>query len=388
MRALAHALLALVIAGQALAAAKVKMFVNVSTSGARVVVDGVEISASAPQRLEIEVLPGEHTVRVEREGFRPWEEKVVAGVDLNVVDVLLKTIAPEAAPAPPARASAPVPPTVLAPIRVAVYELTAGQGIEARTSRIVTEALLSEVRKLERVSAISMKEIQEMLSFEQQRQLLGCGDDACLTEIAGALGVDELVSGSLGELGDSHLINIKRLDMKAAQVRGAIARRMLKADGEEFLSAVGPAVEELFKEYPLREGRKRGVSQELARRLNPPPLPRWVFIATASSAAAAVAAGSFFALSFIDAQEQYNTARDRSLREPVPAAELSDLGARASDRASYANIAFAVAGSLALAAGLEAFFTNWADPVPADADTATASVIVEPLIGGVRVSWR
>ena len=35
-----------------------------------------------------------------------------------------------------------------------------------------------------------------MLDFEAQRQAMGCdADDACLAEIAGALGVDEILTG-------------------------------------------------------------------------------------------------------------------------------------------------------------------------------------------------
>jgi hypothetical protein len=61
---------------------------------------------------------------------------------------------------------------------------------------VLESSLLPEVRKLEGVSAIGMGEIREMLSVEYQRQMMGCqADEACLAEICGALGTDELVRG-------------------------------------------------------------------------------------------------------------------------------------------------------------------------------------------------
>jgi hypothetical protein len=54
-----------------------------------------------------------------------------------------------------------------------------------------------------------MEEIYEMLQHEKTRHVMGCeADDACLAEIAGALGVDELVTGRLSEEVDGRVFVI------------------------------------------------------------------------------------------------------------------------------------------------------------------------------------
>ena len=104
-------------------------------------------------------------------------------------------------------------------IRVAVYDfelLNVARSLGSAT----TEALLEEIRKLEGVSAIGMDEIREMLDFEAQRQAMGLdcdADDACFAEIAGALGVDEMITGKLTEEADGRSLLIKRIDQRRAE---------------------------------------------------------------------------------------------------------------------------------------------------------------------------
>jgi hypothetical protein len=82
-------------------------------------------------------------------------------------------------------------------LRVAVYDLSV-DGVEPRVGRFVTDAFVAELRKLEGVSVVAMDEVRAMLTHEAQKELVGCHEGAsCLSEIGDALGVDELVVGSL-----------------------------------------------------------------------------------------------------------------------------------------------------------------------------------------------
>ena len=149
-------------------------------------------------------------------------------------------------------------------------------GIDDDVGKIVDESLLAELRKLTRTSVIGMAEVRQMLDFEATRQTMGCEDDkSCLAELADSLGVDVLVAGGLTRVGTESVIVVRRIEQQTASVAGTFTRRLVAENGEELLAAIGPAVEHLFSEVPLRAGQTHGVDPKLALRLNPPPLPAW-----------------------------------------------------------------------------------------------------------------
>ena len=81
----------------------------------------------------------------------------------------LPLYAQESAPAPTTMAAATPGPRAT---RIAVYQLE-GRGVSERVAAIVTDSLVVELRKLERLSGIGMDEIADMLTHEENKRLLG-----------------------------------------------------------------------------------------------------------------------------------------------------------------------------------------------------------------------
>jgi hypothetical protein len=266
-------------------------------------------------------------------------------------------------------------------VRLAIPDVKVQGDLPARQLALFEGALLAEIRKLEGVSAIGMGEIREMLSFEYQRQMLGCAaDEGCLAEIGGALGTDEMLHVSVIVVEKTATLTMKRIDMRSARVAGSDQRRLARANGEELLGAVGPAILALFPERALRAGRTRGVDREMALRLNPPPLPRSVFFATAGAAVAAAAVGAGYGWMARDARDQYAKLAERSLTESVSGPQLKELEGKVQDRSRMSTALFIAAGGLGIAAGVEAFFTDW--------HGYRAAVQVAPGAAGVQVGGR
>lgn len=211
-------------------------------------------------------------------------------------------------------------------IRIAVYDLES-DSVDPRVARVVTESLLFELRKLQRVSVIGFEEIRTMLDLEAEKQALGCDEaESCLAEIGDALGVDYLITGSLAEVGDDYALTFKRIDQREAKASHTFNKVFPAGDGTGFLAEIGPAVETLFPDTPLRPGETRGVDESVARRLSPPPLPAWAFWSGAGVSAAllagAVVAGTFQMLSY----GEYNALAKRSATEDISGALLVDTG--------------------------------------------------------------
>jgi hypothetical protein len=268
----------------------------------------------------------------------------------NVVDVSPTDVVEPAAAAP----------SVEAPrkrnMRIAVYELKAS-GVDERVALVTTASLTAELRKLNGVTVIGMDEVRAMLDLEAEKQLLGCPDDSCLAEIAESLGADTLVVGSLAHIGEENVIGIKRIDQRAASVAGQVNQRLKPANGEEFLAAIGPAVEALFGDFSLKPGKTRGVPEELALRLNPPPLPTWSFYtALGVTGGAALVAGLATAVYQID-----NGAYEK-LRVPgeLRNSEYEQAKGRAVSSEMLMWTAWGVTAALAVGAGVMAGFTDFA----------------------------
>jgi hypothetical protein len=246
---------------------------------------------------------------------------------------------------------------------VVVNELERSDDLPERTGRIVADNLVAELRKLGGISVVSMDEVRAMLEMESERQLLGCSEDSssCLAEIADALGADVVLSGGIATLDGARVFSLRRVDQRRAAVTGQVEERLVAAGGEELLAAIGPAIEKLFPELPLKVGASRGVPRERARLLNPPPLPVWSTLAVGGAGLATVVSGAG-ALAFANAalasgQKLVDSSREAPVdgllvvEQEQTAATFSSLGAGL------------IAGGVVVVtgAGVMALFTDWSN---------------------------
>ena len=340
----------------------------ISVDGSKVIVDGKVAEEHATQRLKLKLEHGSHQVRVEHDGFEAWTGKVDATAKSagNLINVQLQLA--KAEPVTPVAATTlaveerPALKT-LPPLRLALQDLQQlipDRKIQPHAVRVVGESLLGEVRKLSGLQAVAVSEVREMVQFEATRQASGaCDDEPCATAVASALGVDELLAGSVGQLGETKVFTMRRLDLKTGKVNASVTRTLKSDNGEELLSVIGPSVEQLFPERDVREGQKRGVSPEVAKRLNPPPLPRWVTMATGGAAVAALATAGVFAGLASGAEGRFNTLMSQSTKDPVPGASVNQAMTDYDSNRTRMTGLLITAGGLAVAAGVEALFTDW-----------------------------
>ncbi len=237
---------------------------------------------------------------------------------------------------------------------------TRSLGTPDHVASLFQSVLIAEVRKLHGVFVITEDEIRALVELEAERQLLGCDDEGCLAEIADALGVDFLLLPEIVTTELDESLAVKMLDARAATIRGTFHRRFPATGGEALFTAIGPAVAELLPDRPLRQGQTRGAPRDLARRLNPPPLPVWPVAMTGALAATAlISAGAASAVAlFSRADAEALVAA--SIRTPVPASVVQASEARAQSAALVANVT-AVAGAVGVVGALGlSMFTDFA----------------------------
>jgi hypothetical protein len=261
-----------------------------------------------------------------------------------------------AAPAPMPPAQTPAAPRRLT--RIVVYDLVSEE-IAPKQMALVTASLMAEIRKLKNVSVVGMEEVRAMLSAAEQQQAAHCMDDSCLVNIAGALGAQLVIAGSVGRVGESTVFTAKRINMSSASVDESVSRRMRGGSGEELLEALGPAVETLFPDFELRPGTVRGVPAEQVARFNPPPLAPWMTLSAAgTSVVLGLTAGTFYVRQKM-AESDYRALMKKSTTEGVRALQLKPLEQKANSSHSSAVIFGSSAAVVLAASGLMYVYTDW-----------------------------
>lgn len=113
-----------------------------------------------------------------------------------------------------------------APVKLAVPGLSLA-GVDAKLGEAWVERFATLLGTSPDLHVTTRRDIEQALGFERQKQLLGCADDStsCLAELAGGLGVDALLSGSLAKAGSGYLVTLRVLRARdGAEVASASER--------------------------------------------------------------------------------------------------------------------------------------------------------------------
>jgi len=121
-------------------------------------------------------------------------------------------------------------------------------GVEQGSADVLTDLLLEALLTRHGVRALGPPDVRTILSAEQQRVLLGCQDEACFADLAGALGADWLVAGSLGKLGELWVLSLQLIDPRQARVTARTSATLKSL--EQAPDVIGPLVDKLLGQQP------------------------------------------------------------------------------------------------------------------------------------------
>ncbi len=87
-------------------------------------------------------------------------------------------------------------------------------------------------------------QIAAVLGVERQKQLLGCSDGvSCLAELAGALGTEAIIIGSVAKIGSEFAITLKALDGSSSKVLTSVSVRETRE--EALLDALSASADQI-----------------------------------------------------------------------------------------------------------------------------------------------
>jgi TolB-like protein len=169
--------------------------------------------------------------------------------------------------------------------KLVVMPLQVAGGVDREVGDLFTEAVTEDIGRKGFFDAISQKEIGTLMAVDRQRQLLGCDESNCLTELAGATGARFILTGSVAKLGDNFQLTLQVLDSTKSQPLGRSTRfaKTLEA---------------------LRSGVPFAVAESTGTPLPPPP-SRIVPITLIGVGGAAIVGGALYGLMALADEQRY-----------------------------------------------------------------------------------
>lgn len=254
---------------------------------------------------------------------------------------------------------------------VAMFRLNPEFGVAAGVANLMGErisALLRDSNAFGRV--VTASDLESLVDLERQKQMSNCSADSCISELAGALGVDFLLVGSVGKLGSAFLINLKFIDVRRAVAVAAISERLTGTTEEALLDGSLPALKKLLDKSGIKHSLKLEETALVVARPPPAaqpatpvatpdapasPRPGWVFpVLGAGGGVFAVAAlglvvallGAVATVSFVG----LNVAQPEFDYKPIVEGK-----AGSTRRNTFLWTTYAVTGGVTLALGLVSF---------------------------------
>lgn len=101
---------------------------------------------------------------------------------------------------------------------LAVLDLAASDGVSASDARMIADRLETELIGAKAYTVLERRRMGEILQEQGFQQSGACDATNCEVQMGQLLGVDKIVSGSLGKVGGVYSLNVKMLDVGTGKI--------------------------------------------------------------------------------------------------------------------------------------------------------------------------
>ncbi|HEX9242149.1 MAG TPA: PEGA domain-containing protein [Anaeromyxobacter sp.] len=163
----------------------------------------------------------------------------------NALVLLMILAASPAAAAEPADAGTNANPAAPSPAtppkhkshRAIVPDFVLAGAAHPDLGRVLSDAAAQGANDAPDLQVLAQSEIVALLGVERTKVMLGCAEDACLSEVAGAADADRVLAGSLTLLERTALLTLRYVDAKKARTLGRTTATLLDATQAELVDA-------------------------------------------------------------------------------------------------------------------------------------------------------
>ncbi len=139
--------------------------------------------------------------------------------------------------------------------RIAVLDLQ-GEGVSKSEAKTLTDRLRSKLVNTGVFHVLERDQMDEILG-EQGFQQSGCVSDECLVEIGRLVGVEQMVGGSIGKIGQTYTLDLRIIDVQSGRILKTVSDDYRgAADG--LLGVLGEAAQKIAGKQTV----KKSVTEE------------------------------------------------------------------------------------------------------------------------------
>ncbi|OGJ88362.1 MAG: hypothetical protein A2268_05640 [Candidatus Raymondbacteria bacterium RifOxyA12_full_50_37] len=141
-----------------------------------------------------------------------------------------------------------------AKLPVAVSELE-GRGLGAGEAGTLTDALRSYLINTGSFRVMERGKMDEVLKEQGFQSSGACTDQACLVEMGQLLGVEYMITGSIGKVGGTYSVNVRMISIRTGEINRTV-NKFYKGEIDGLLTQIIPTVADEF----AREGGSQSAS--------------------------------------------------------------------------------------------------------------------------------
>jgi hypothetical protein len=119
--------------------------------------------------------------------------------------------------------------------RMLVLDFGASLGIDPELAKLLGQMVVGHLHDIEGQSGevMSSSAMSALLKHTETKQIAGCTDDKCLSDLGGVLGAEWLVSGSVSQLSNRPVLTLRLLDVKQSRLANQLTET-LPAEAAEY----------------------------------------------------------------------------------------------------------------------------------------------------------
>lgn len=109
-------------------------------------------------------------------------------------------------------------------INLAVVAIRNNEGVTKGETDLISDRLVMELFNTNKVNIMERSQMQDILKEQGFQQSGACTDQSCLVEMGQVLGVEQIVYGSMGKLGNMFMINLRIIDVQTAKIKQVVSK--------------------------------------------------------------------------------------------------------------------------------------------------------------------